>query len=97
MLDPGFVRVTCHYDPKAGSDRVDIQVEEIRINSTSSLVGKTMMESPIRKDFDLITIVIRKPDEQMLFNPKADTIIEAGDVMVVVGSAKNIKQLDRLS
>ncbi len=78
-------------------DRVDIQVEEIKIRSTSTLVGKSMIESPIRKDFDLIIIVIRKQDDQMVFNPKADTIIEEGDVMVVVGSAKNIKLLERIA
>jgi voltage-gated potassium channel len=77
-------------------EKVDIQVEEISIRPTSALVGKNMIESGIRKDFDLIIIVIRKSDDQMVFNPKADTIIEAGDVIVVVGSAKHIKQLERI-
>ena len=39
---------------------------------------------------------IRKPDDTMTFNPKAGTVIEAGDVMVVVGAAKSIKQLERV-
>jgi voltage-gated potassium channel len=77
-------------------ERVDIQMEEIKIKPKSILVGKTMMESNIRQQYDLIIIVIRKPDEQMVFNPKADTIIGAGDIMVVVGCAKSIKDFERI-
>ena len=40
-------------------------------------------------------ICIRKSDDTMVFHPKGDTTIEAGDVMVVVGAAKNIQQLER--
>ena len=78
-------------------ESVDIQVEEITVRPSSEFVGKTMMDTAIRKDFDLIIIVIRKPGDDMVFNPKADTIIEAGDTMVVVGSARNIKQLERIA
>ena len=77
-------------------DSVDIQVEEITIRPNSELVGKTMMDSGIRKEFDLIIIVIRKPGDNMVFNPKADTVIEAGDTMVVVGSARDIKRFERI-
>jgi voltage-gated potassium channel len=77
-------------------EKVDIQMEEIKIRPNSILVGKTMLASNIRQQFDLIIIVIRKPDEQMVFNPKADTIIEAGDIMVVVGRAKSIKDFERI-
>ena len=78
-------------------DSVDIQVEEIRIGPRSRFAGQSMMESGIRKDFDLIIIVIRKPDDQMVFNPTANTIIEAEDVMVVVGSARDIRRFEHSS
>ncbi len=76
-------------------EKVDIQVEEITIRAKSDLAGKTMIESGIRQEYDLIIIVIRKPGDEMVFNPKADTLLEAGDTLVVVGSARNIKQLER--
>ena len=78
-------------------DKVDIQVEEIRVGAASELLGLTMKESGIRQNYDLMIIAIRKPDDTMLFNPGADTIIEAGEVMVVVGRAKSIKQLERVA
>lgn len=78
-------------------ESVDIQVEEITIGPNSQLAGQSMIESGIRKEFDLMIIVIRKPGDNMVFNPKADTLLEIGDTMVVVGSARNIKLLERIA
>jgi voltage-gated potassium channel len=78
-------------------EKVDVQIEEILVGPSSELVGCTMMESGIRQNFDLMIIVIRKAGDTMLFNPKADSVIEAGDRMVVVGQAKNIKLLERVA
>ncbi|MCG6893201.1 MAG: potassium channel protein [Desulfobacteraceae bacterium] len=75
-------------------DSIDIQIEEIRIKPDSKMAGLTMKDSGIRQKYDLMIMVIRKPDGSMVFNPKADTVMEAGDVMVVVGSAKSIQRLD---
>jgi len=78
-------------------DKVDIQVEEITIRPASELVGRSIIDSGIRSNFDLMIIVIRKPGDDMVFNPKADTVIAAGDTMVVVGSARDIKRLERIA
>jgi voltage-gated potassium channel len=78
-------------------DKVDIQVEEITIGPHSELVGRSIIDSGIRSNFDLMIIVIRKPGDDMVFNPKADTVIAAGDTMVVVGSARDIKRLERIA
>lgn len=77
-------------------ESVDIQIEEIRVGPNSSMVGMTLKDSGIRQDYDLIIMVVRKPDDTMTFNPQADTMIEAGDTVVVVGGAKSIKQLERV-
>jgi voltage-gated potassium channel len=77
-------------------ESVDIQIEEVRVGVNSRMAGLTMQDSGIRQDYDLMIMVIRKPNDAMTFNPKADTVIETGDVMVVVGAAKNIKRLERV-
>jgi voltage-gated potassium channel len=78
-------------------EKVDIQVEEIRVGENSELHGVSMKDSGIRQNYDLMIIVIRKPDDTMVFNPKADSVIEAGDIMVVCGRAQSIKQLERVA
>ncbi len=76
-------------------DSADIEVEELRIKTTSSLVDKCLLDSQIRRDYNVIIITIKKADGQMVFNPDAETCLEANDTLVVVGQAANIKKLQR--
>ena len=76
-------------------ESVDILIEEIRVTPKSKIVGMTLMDSGIRQNYDLMIIAIQKPDGSMVFNPNANTIIEDGSVMVVVGSAKSINQMEQ--
>ena len=45
---------------------------------------------------NLIVIAIQDKKGEMIFNPKADTKFVIGDTIVVMGSAKSIKQLESL-
>jgi len=77
-------------------DSVDIQIEEIRVKADSKMAGLALKDSKISENYDLMIILIRKPDDTMVFHPKGDTTIEAEDTMVVVGSAKNIQRIERV-
>lgn len=74
----------------------DIQIEEILVKPGSRLVGVALKDSGIRTDMDLIIIAIRTKDNQMLFNPKADTIFEPGDTLVTMGGAKSFSLLESI-
>ncbi|MEE4113632.1 MAG: potassium channel protein [Desulfobacteraceae bacterium] len=75
-------------------DSTDIQVEEIRVRSTSQLLNVALKDSGIRQKLDLIILTIKKADGTMIFNPKADTRMETDDTLVVVGRAKSVAQLE---
>ncbi len=75
-------------------DTTDIQIEELLVKPGSKLVGVTLIDSGIRKDMDLIIIAIQNKENHMIFNPKADTKLEQGDIVVVMGCAKSLKQLE---
>jgi voltage-gated potassium channel len=77
-------------------DSTDIQVEEIRVRSTSQLLNVELKDSGIRQKLDLIILTIKKADGTMIFNPKADTRIETDDTLVVVGRAKSVSQLAQM-
>jgi voltage-gated potassium channel len=77
-------------------DSTDIQVEEIPVKSTSRLLNVELKNSGIRQQLDLIILTIKKADDTMIFNPKADTRIEVDDTLVVVGRAKSLKQLEHM-
>ncbi|CCK79861.1 MULTISPECIES: potassium channel family protein [Desulfobacula] len=75
-------------------DTTDIQIEELLVKPGSKLIGVKLIDSGIRKDMDLIIIAIQNKENRMIFNPKADTKLEQGDIVVVMGCAKSIKQLE---
>ncbi len=75
-------------------DDTDIQVEEIRVRPASRLLNVELKDSGIRQRLNLIILTIKKADGSMIFNPTADTRIEADDTLVVVGMAKSLKELE---
>ncbi len=77
-------------------DSADIEVEELQIKATSPLIDKCLLDSNIRRDFNVIIITIKKADGRMVFNPAAETCLEANDTLVVVGVAASIQKLERV-
>lgn len=72
----------------------EFQFEEIRVSQGAKLANVSLMDSGIRQDLNLIVIAIQDQNGEMMFNPKADTRFTVGDTIVVMGSAKSIKQLE---
>lgn len=69
-----------------------IRMEEAVIGPTSSLIGKTLIESQIRQDFGVIIVAIKKPSNEMIFNPVPTERLEAGDTIVVIGKREGMKR-----
>ena len=44
----------------------------------------------------MIVLAIRKGDGRMLFNPPADAEIHAGDHLIVMGEANNLRRLEQI-
>jgi voltage-gated potassium channel len=76
--------------------RKDIQMEEIPVDPSSSLVNVMLKDSGIRQRFNLIIIAIKKQDESMLFNPSFEAVIEAGDTVIAVGQEENLQKLEEI-
>jgi len=75
------------------NDSLELQMEEIPVVAESTLVGKTLSQSGIRKDLGLIIVGI-KHNKEMMFNPDANTIIEAGDILIALGEYPDIQKLE---
>jgi voltage-gated potassium channel len=74
----------------------DIQIEEIPVDASSHLVGKSLKDSGIRQQLNLIIISMRKSDGAMFFNPEAGTTLDAGDTVIAVGKNEMLAKLERL-
>ncbi len=73
---------------------LDLSMEQVHINEGSPLVGRTLQESGIRQKFGVIVIAIKRADGGMEFNPAPESMVRAGDEMVVLGQPQSVKALE---
>ena len=58
------------------------------------MVSQTLEESRFRQGYGVIVLAIQKPSKEMLFNPASDIRMEAGDYLIAMGEAKDLKRLE---
>ena len=72
-----------------------LRLEELRVPESTAFANMSLMDSGIRKKYDLIVVAIKRGGEkEMLFNPSHLTVIKPGDIIIVLGDYDNIKRLE---
>jgi len=84
-----FIDLTVH------EGELGLRLEELQVSSTATFVNKTLMDSGIRSEHDLIVVAIKRQKGEMLFNPSPSSEILAGDILVVLGEHLNIQGLEK--
>jgi voltage-gated potassium channel len=74
----------------------DIAIEQVRVSGASEMVSKTIKEMQLRKEVGVIVMAIRKESGEMVFNPPAETAVEGGDFLIVMGRPGNLRTLETL-
>ncbi|RUM37115.1 MAG: potassium channel protein [Desulfobulbus sp.] len=87
--------VTDFIDLAMYAGELGLKLEEILVTENAVFAGKNLMESGIRKRHDIIVVAIKRGAGDMLFNPKPDTMIMPGDIMIVLGEADHITALEK--
>ncbi len=85
-----FIDLTVH------AGQLGLRMEEVVVSPESSLVNVPIGDSNIRKKYDLIIVAIKRENGEMLFNPTPQTVIQAGDIMIVLGENTHIKALEKI-
>ena len=75
---------------------LELQLEEITVEDNARFKGKPLRESGIRRELELIVVAIKKSSGDMIFNPSSETLIEKGDVLIVLGEKKHLGMLEKL-
>ncbi len=88
--------VVSFLDIATRSSHLALRMEETIIPEDSEFAGKTLMEAKIPQKTGLIVIAIHKDHgikADFVFNPVADTQMEAGDHIIVLGTTDQIEKL----
>lgn len=84
-----FIDLTMH------AGELGLRMEELLVTEKASFANKNLIESGIRKNFEIIIVAIKRPGEDMIFNPKPDTVILAGDILIALGDHSQISALEK--
>jgi voltage-gated potassium channel len=84
-----FIDLTVHHG------ELGLRLEELLVSEKATFVNKTLMDSGIRQEHDLIVVAIKRDKGEMLFNPNPNTEILTGDILVVLGEHSNIHALEK--
>ncbi|MCK5323156.1 MAG: TrkA family potassium uptake protein, partial [Desulfobulbaceae bacterium] len=86
-----FLDLTVH------TGHLDLRIEEVAVSEKAFYCNRSLLDSNIRKDFDLIVVAIKRSDGEMFFNPNFQTTILAGDTLIVLGKLNRINAFVEIS
>ncbi len=73
---------------------LSLLMEEFSVTKESSLVERTLKECDIRKTANIIVVAVKKPGKDIVFNPSPNIKLEIGDILLVLGSEKEVNQFE---
>lgn len=84
--------VTDFLELALSGEGMELTMEEMVVPEGAALVGKELMHSGIRSQYNLIVVAIKRSDGQMVYNPSPLEILHTGDIMVVIGPQENLSR-----
>jgi voltage-gated potassium channel len=76
------------------SDNLDLNMEQVKIAEGAPLAGRSIIEANLRQRFGVVVVGIQRASGAMEFNPPPESIMRIGDYLVVLGQAKNLRDLE---
>jgi voltage-gated potassium channel len=79
------------------ANTLGLALEQLEVEPFSNLVGQKLSQTGIRSELDIVIVSIRRSDGQTLFNPSGEALIEAGDMLIAIGSAESLMKLTEMA
>lgn len=87
-------QVTAFLDTVMTAEGDDFRLEEIEVTDTCARAGRTLRDLRVREETGAMVVAVRKPDGRFDTTPDPEELIEAGDVLIGVGTAEEIRRLE---
>jgi len=75
------------------TEELAVEIYEFEVAGDSPLAGKSLRESNIGDETGVIVLAVRRTDGSFTQNPHADTVIESGDVPIILGTSDQLAAL----
>ncbi len=84
--------VTDFLELALSEEGMELSMEEFFLSDQSTLIGKKLIDSGIRSQYNLIVVAIKHHDGKMIYNPSPRQTLEAGDILVMIGPRENLRR-----
>jgi voltage-gated potassium channel len=88
--------VTAYLTMVAAGDRPDLSIEEIVVPDGFAQAGRTIRELAVGAQTGALILAVRKPGQPLQGRPSPDVAIDAGDVVIGLGTPETIARLESL-
>jgi len=85
-----FLEIVMH------SQNIELEMREILIEAKSALADHTLRQANLRKRSGVLVLTVRKPNKKFVLSPNAETRIEVGDILIILGTAEQLTAATRL-
>lgn len=76
---------------------LEFRMQEIAIDERSPLDGVSVRDADLRQRAGVLVLAIRRPDGGFAVNPDPDTLIEAGQVIIAVGTDHDLSRFEAVA
>ncbi|HVU05132.1 MAG TPA: potassium channel protein [Polyangiaceae bacterium] len=76
-----------------GTGEGQLRFDDVEVRHGTRFEGQTLREAPIREEANVLIVAIRGKDGRFVYNPPADSKIQSGSYIVVLGTQDGVKRL----
>ncbi len=79
-----------------GADR-ELYMEEYRLDpAVCPCIGQTLKEARLRSQTGALVLAVRRVDGSLIGGPTAETVLMAGDLLICMGTAEQLRQINQI-
>ncbi len=98
LIRPSVQRfIDLAFNSSAVNGNLDLNIEEMKVPASSKLCGMAVRDVHFREHFGVILLALRALSGQLEFNPRGDTVISAGEFLIIMGDTEKLKALEAMA
>ena len=76
------------------SGNIGLQMQEVTVQEGSRLIGMSLESCSVGDDMGVIIVAIKQTTGETRFNPTHQSVIKAGDILIVLGEISKLKSFE---
>ena len=78
-----------------GTD-IEYRLEEVELSPASPIAGQTLRDAHVRDRTGALVLALRSPQGDFATNPPPETVMEAGHILIAIGTTAQLTALENL-